>query len=153
MKKIALTFISFTLLFTTSCKDKEETVEPADEFANTSWQPTLTDANPVTNPSGDFGATGTNFYYPWASCNQDDIFSFKDGKFEHNNGGTVCDSDYLSAMLASKTYTYDKENNTITIGGFKIMVYEFSNTQLKLGFPNPIPSSGPKNYVILLKKL
>ncbi len=151
MKQLTLAFLCISFLFM-SCKEKEDTVEPTDEFANTSWQPTVTDANPATNPSGDFGATGTNFYYPWAICNQDDIFSFKDGKFEHNNGGTVCDSDYLSTMLASKTYTYDKDNKTITIGGFQIKVYEFSSTQLKLGFPNPLPS-GPKNYVILLKKL
>ena len=151
MKNIFLTFICFAVLFT-SCKDKEETVEPTDEFANTSWQPTLTDANPATNPSGDFGATGTNGYYPWAACNLDDKFSFKDGKFEHNNGNTVCDADYLSAMLASKSYAYDKDKKTLTIGGFQIMVYEFSNTQLKLGFPNPLPA-GPKNYVILLKKV
>ncbi len=153
MKKLqlVLTLTGLILLFN-ACKEKEETVEPVDEFANTSWQPTNIDANPETNPSGDFGATGTNFYYPWAACNQDDIFSFKDGKFQHNNGGTVCDSDYLSAMLASRDYSYDKDSKTITIGGFQIKVYEFSNIQLKLGFPNPLPS-GPKNYVILLKKV
>lgn len=151
MKKLQLVLTSLILLFN-SCKEKEEAVDPVDEFANTSWQPTINDANPATNPSGDFGATGTNFYYPWAVCNQDDIFSFKDAKFQHNNGGTVCDSDYLSAMLASRDYSYDKDSKTITIGGFQIKVYEFSNTQLKLGFPNPLPS-GPKNYVILLKKV
>jgi hypothetical protein len=153
MKKIALAFICFTLLFTTSCKDKEETVEPVDLFATTQWRPTNDDNNTSTNPSGDFSATGTNFYYRWASCNQDDTFSFKDGKFTVDNGGTTCETDFLALMLANKDYAYNETTKTMTIGAYPITVYEFSGTQLKLGFPNPIPTSGPKNYVILLKKL
>lgn len=152
MKKIALALICLTLLFTTSCKDKEEIVEPTDLFATTQWRPTNDDNNTSTNPSGDFSATGTNFYYRWASCNQDDTFSFKDGKFTVDNGGTTCETDFLALMLANKDYAYNETTKTMTIGAYPITVYEFSGTQLKLGFPNPL-GANPKNYVILLKKL
>lgn len=145
-----MALLCLTFLFT-ACKDEEETVAPVDEFANTTWQPTNTDANPATNPSGDFGGS-TSGPYPWPACNLDDKFSFTDGKFTINNGGTTCETDFLAGMLANKEYSYNKTSKTLSIGLNSITVYEFSATQLKLGFPNPL-GANPKNYVILLKKI
>lgn len=150
------TYLVLIILGLSSCKKDDKDVKSDDYLKNTTWVPTKTDANPATNPFGEFGMNGNNNYYPWQDCHMDDTFSFSEDRLVINDNKTVCEYG-LDLIFGenSQTYSYNATTKKITIGSGEdvvvLDVYELNNDRLKLGL-SIVGYGGGNNIVFLFRR-
>ncbi len=156
IKKFHIVTIALVTLGFASCKKDKKNDSSEDNLRNTSWVVIKTDANPSTNPPGEFGMNGNNQYFPWQDCHMDDTFSFSEDRLTINENNTVCENG-LDLIFGEKnqTYSYNPTVQKLTIGSGEraavLDVYELNRDRMKLGI-SVVGYGGGNNIVFLFKR-
>lgn len=154
--KLYITTVALITLGFASCKKDDKNDSAEDNLRNTSWVAIMTDANPSTNPPGEFGVNGNNQYYPWQDCHMDDTFSFSGDQLTINDNNTICENGLdLIFEKKNQTYSYNPTTKKLTIGSGEnitvLDVYELNRDRMKLGI-SVVGYGGGNNIVFLFKR-
>ncbi|WP_437921529.1 hypothetical protein [Sphingobacterium sp. LRF_L2] len=147
-------YLLFTVSLLSGCSKDDADQNEEYILKNSTWVATTVDANPDTNPPGQFGANGNNNYYPWLDCQLDDSFTFSQGNLTIDDNGTNCEVDFVIDNKV-QAFSYNAESKQLTVGEGQdpiiFTVYELNKDRLKLGLSLVAPGGGA-NLVFLFKR-
>lgn len=133
MKFNALICCAILTVFFSACKKTDHTDSPLNSLENTSWTPALTDNDPDRNNNEG------NLYYPWLECGMDDVYTFGKTDFQLMETGTSCHDSNLWSSFRNQPYSYNQEQQQLTIGtGAQTVLFqvlELNKDRLKLSQP------------------
>ena len=132
--------VLFLLVFSLfSCSDKDQ--KPTDQLQNGTWKAAMKDGNPSSNPTG----SSSVVYYAWDLCQQDDIYTFKNGKRYIDKGVVSCG---IAEQASEVNYQYNPQNQKLVIGETSFDVAELNENRLKYYVKTPGP--GGSSFLIFI---